>query len=294
LPDRHLLVIGARGFVGEHVSRAAEDDFHLFRGSRSVAENARDVYIDVTDRESIAAAFEHTRPEVVVLLAALSDIDRCEREPDVAERVNVEGAQNVARACAHIGARLVYVSSSAVFDGAEHGYTEDHPVTPVSVYGRTKARAEELVTSEPGSAVVVRVSLVLGFAAGCGTNSQLNRVAEEWGAGRAVSFPTFESRNAIDARTFSRWLLELARNPNATGIYHAGAADSLSRYEIGLLLADRMGVPSHLVLPQHTLPAGRAPRGRDHFLLTDKLRNVCLTPVPNLRQVIERCFNGTP
>lgn len=293
MPDPRLLVVGARGFLGEHLCRAASGGFQIFRGSRAAPAAPCDFQLDVTDPHSVDAAFAQARPDLVVHFAAISDIDRCERDPEAAEAVNVHGAGHIARACARAGARLVFVSSAAVFDGAAHGYPEDAPLSPIGVYGRTKARAEELVTAILDSAVVARVSLALGFASGEASNSLLNRLAGEWKAGRAVSLPTFEFRNAVDAPTLSRILLELARNPAARGVYHVGGSQSQSRYRLGLLLAERMGVSSDLVLPQETAPPGRAPRGRDHFLLTGRLPSVCRTPVPNLKQVLERSLDGT-
>jgi dTDP-4-dehydrorhamnose reductase len=293
LADPRLLVTGARGFLGEHLCRAASQRFQIVRGSRAVPAAPYDAQLDITDAHSVEAVFSQARPDIVVHLAALSDIDGCERQPHVAEIVNVRGACHIARACARAGARLVFVSSAAVFDGTAHGYTEDEPVSPVGVYGETKARAERVVASFLDSAVIARISLALGFASGDGSNSLLNHLAAEWKAGHPVALPTFEFRNAIDAPTLSRFLLELAQHPYARGIYHLGGSQSESRYSLGQMIAERMGVCRDLVMPLETAPPGRAPRGCDHFLLTGKLRSVCRTPVPNLAQVLERSLNGT-
>jgi dTDP-4-dehydrorhamnose reductase len=292
LPDPRLLVIGARGFLGEHLCRVACGRFRVFRGSRAAPEIPSDVQIDIANSHSVGAAFARVSPEVVVHLAAISDIDLCERQPEVAEIVNVHGALHVAQACARAGARLVFVSSAAVFDGSCHGYSEDQPVSPIGVYGRTKARAESIVASVLDCAIVARVSLALGFASGRGSNSLLNRLASHWKTGRPVEIPDYEFRNPIDAPTLSRFLLELSRCPRAGGIYHLGASESQSRYTIALRLAERMGFSRDLVKAQDTAPPGRAPRGRDHFLLTGKVRGVCQSPVPNLAQVLERALGG--
>jgi dTDP-4-dehydrorhamnose reductase len=76
-----------------------------------------------------------------------------------------------------------------------------------------------------------------------------------------------------------------------SGVYHVGASDSISRYELGKRLAKRAGVSPDLVRPQGEPVPGRAPRGEDHFLLTEKIRRCWNWEVESCDQVIERCFS---
>jgi len=75
-----------------------------------------------------------------------------------------------------------------------------------------------------------------------------------------------------------------------SGLYHVGASDSISRYELGKRLATRAGVSIDLVRPQGDPPPGRAPRGDDHFLLTEKIHRLYKREIASCDQVIERCF----
>jgi dTDP-4-dehydrorhamnose 3,5-epimerase len=116
--------------------------------------------LDVTDRSSVAAALAGV--DVVIHLAAVTDVDLCEREPELADRINVEGTRNVVVAAADAGARLVFFSTDQVFDGTSSGeYAEGDPVAPLNVYGRTKVAAEDLVRAAPES-LVVRTSWLIG------------------------------------------------------------------------------------------------------------------------------------
>jgi dTDP-4-dehydrorhamnose reductase len=288
-----MLIIGSRGFVGAHLEREAiQVGYDVIRGERTGTEDKRTAAVDVANPPTVDAALDRFRPQVVVLLAALSDIDRCEAEPQLAWAVNVEGAANVASACAASGARLLFTSSGAVFDGMRHGYSEGDPPTPVSVYGRTKAEAELQVAANAPGAVIVRFGLVIGFAGRPGTNSMLDNVADRWARDIAVAFPTFEYRNPIDVATLCRFMLKLI-DAAPDGLYHIGSSEAISRYELGLRVARRMAYPSRLVQPQATPALGRAPRGLHHFLLTDKIQSVCSTPIPSCDEVIERCFHGS-
>ena len=288
----HLLIIGARGFLGQHLAWKAASAFQVFAADLPVA-GREDLAIDVTSAASIAAAFEQTLPDVVVLLAAVSDIDMCENRPELAEEINVRGTARVVEACARIGAKLVFTSSAAVFDGTRHGYRESDVPTPLSVYGRTKAHAEKLISQGLPSAMILRLALVVGFAQDQGTNAMLNKLAEKLRAGQSVSFPNFEYRNPIDAGTLADFVLELL-HLGASGIFHVGSSESISRFELGVKLAERMGFSRDLIKPQTAPLPGRAPRGLDHFLLTERIRATSSTPVPSCDEVIERAIYGSP
>jgi dTDP-4-dehydrorhamnose reductase len=289
----HLLIIGARGFLGQHLAHQAATAFHVVEADLPAAD-WKGLAIDVTSQRSIEAGFQQAAPDVVALLAAVSDIDTCESRPELAEEINVRGTARVVEACAKTGARLVFTSSAAVFDGTRHGYRESNAPTPVSVYGRTKARAEELVSRALPLAIILRLALVVGFARDRGTNAMLNKLAEKLRAGQSVSFPNFEYRNPIDAPTLARFMLELLQLPAAGGIFHVGASEPISRFELGLKLAERLGFSRDLIKPQTAPSPGRAPRGLDHFLLTERIRAVCSTPVPSCDEVIERAIYGSP
>src|ERR1700730_4896057 len=286
-----LLLIGASGFLGAYAARRFPESFDIFTGSRAAVVDSRSVQIDITDVSSVDATFQRVKPDAVLLLAALSDIDRCEAEPDLAFATNVRGPENVAHACARSNARLLFTSSAAVFDGSKHGYTEDDAPTPLSVYGETKARAEAAVLAILPSTIILRIALAIGFAGKKGTNAMLENLSARWACGSPVATPTFEYRNPIDAAALSSFMLELMKHQDAHGIFHAGAKESISRYGLNLKLAERMGYPSELVLAETHPAPGRAPRGLDHFLLTDKIRVVCNTPIPSCDEVIARCFD---
>lgn len=295
MTDRpELLVIGAGGFLGAHVRKAAvaAGTYKLTYADRMALPETGIHEIDVASAESVDRVFKHVRPQAVLLLAAISDIDKCQAVPELAFAVNAKGAENVANACARSGAKLLFTSTAAVFDGTRHGYREEDALTPLSVYGKTKALAEQNVTALTPSAIILRLALVLGFAGKGGTNAMLDQVTARWKQGTAVAFPTNEVRNPIDAGTLASVMMRLlgAKDATVRGIYHVGASDSMSRYELGLQLAARAGVPASLVRVQDEPPPGRAPRGADHFLLTDRIRRECNIEFGSTADVIERCF----
>ncbi len=289
---RRLLIIGASGFIGQRLAAMAADDYDVFLADLAEPATVNEIKMDVTDPASVFNGFETARPQVVVMLAAIADIDQCERQPELAKVVNVDGAVCVADQCARRAARFVYTSSAAVYDGSRHGYAEEDPPTPLSVYGRTKAQAEVELRRVLPDSIILRPALVLGFSSVSGTNAMLNKLANSFRAGRIVRVPDYEYRNPIDADTICRAILLLTELEQARGVYHIGAVDSISRFELICRLADRMGFSLALVEAQREPLPGRAPRGFDHFLLTSRLSRETGIEMPTCDEVLERCLHA--
>jgi dTDP-4-dehydrorhamnose reductase len=276
-----VLVVGAGGFLGGRLLQSDDARVEWIGATRSNC--------DVTDRVSVHNTFERSRPDVAILTAALADIDRCEQEPALAHAINVTGAENVARECARIGARLLFTSSGAIFDGTASQYRESDSPRPLSVYGKTKADAERVIREIVPDAIVARLSLALGFSRAGGTNALLDKLQSALQSGRPVSAPANEYRNAIDAETLTSWMLDLACTPEASGVFHLGASDAMSRYEIVSHLAEAMGFTKEQVIDAPS--PGRAPRGRRHMLIPERIREYSNAPIPTCAGAIERCIH---
>src|SRR5260370_5617502 len=127
-----LLVLGAGGQVGRELCRREWPvTYHLAAFDRGD--------VDITGEESIAAAMERERPDLVVNAAAYTAVDRAESEADTAWAINCTGPALLAAACRGAAIPLVHISTDYVFDGSKTGaYREDDPVNPLGVYGRSK------------------------------------------------------------------------------------------------------------------------------------------------------------
>ena len=122
--------------------------------------------LDVTRPEEVRTKLEEISPDVVVHAAAYTKVDAAEEEPDLAREVNAAGTAHVARTCAALGCRLLYLSTDYVFDGtSDRPYREDDPVSPVGVYGTTKWEGEVAIRAHgPADSLVVRTAWVYGPA----------------------------------------------------------------------------------------------------------------------------------
>lgn len=157
---QETLVIGASGLVGGRVLARLGAEGHGTYCSRPLP-GLR--FVDVTDSASVDDLIEGLRPSIVVLAAAYTHVDGCERDAARSYSINVVGTRNVASAAARLGARLVFLSSDYVFDGERGPHRLEEAPAPLNVYGRHKLEAERVVAGEIDSYAIIRSCNVYGF-----------------------------------------------------------------------------------------------------------------------------------
>jgi dTDP-4-dehydrorhamnose reductase len=164
-----VTILGATGLLGKALVRCWTDDQVSAFGSR---------YADICNPGQISELLARTSPDWVVLAAAYTDVDGCETNSEMAFAVNRDGAVNVAAGCKAVGAKLMLLSSDYVFDGTKKApYQTTELRCPMSVYGRSKAEAEEQVLAVLPDACIVRTSWLFGTGGKCFPDTILKAAA---------------------------------------------------------------------------------------------------------------------
>lgn len=159
--------------------------------------------LDITSERAVDAFFERVRPCVVVNCAAFTDVDRAEREPEAAFRVNCEAVRHLAQASARLGASLVHISTDFVFDGWQRPqevrsvpYTEEDAPSPLNVYGESKLAGEQAVFDSGCAGAVIRTSwlyspwgrnFVKSILGAASKNAEISVVSDQWGCPTSAS-----------------------------------------------------------------------------------------------------------
>jgi dTDP-4-dehydrorhamnose reductase len=245
----HLLVIGGSGLLGHEVTRQARlADLRVtatYWTRASPVAGADWCRLDVRRRDDVAALVGAVRPDVVVNAAY--------RQSDWA--TTADGGANVGFAAAAAGARLVHVSSDAVFSGAAVAYDESCLPDPATAYGAAKAAAETAVKAMTPTAVIVRTSLIIGNGASR-HEKHVHGLAS--GSTNGVLF-TDDVKCPVHVSDLASGILELALSSH-TGVHHLAGSDAISRYELGVLIARRDGLdPSRLPAGPRAVAGGRGP-----------------------------------
>jgi dTDP-4-dehydrorhamnose reductase len=270
-----LFVTGAGGMVGSYVRE-------VFSASELVLTDIipGNESLDVRDAPAVSAAMQRARPDVVLHLAAATDVDRCEREPEWAHASNAAGTRNVALACQSIDVPLVYISTGGVFDGEKReAYVESDTPNPLNVYAIAKLAGERAVAELLPRSYIVRAGWMMG--GGARDTKFVGKVVELVAAGRT---PLRAVADMTGTPTYAKDLLSGIARLLATeryGVYHMGNEGVCTRYDMALALRDALGRPDVRVDPvdASAFPAS-APRGRSEAIRSEKLAALGITMRP--------------
>lgn len=237
-----LLVTGGTGHLGGELIRqaAGREVFATFH--HRPAADAGGVQwrsLDVRRRPDVEALLREIRPAAVIHTAY--------RQSDW--HATASGAAHIAAAAAELGARLVHVSSDALFSGRNSPYDEDAVPDPITPYGAAKAAAETAVAAIAPTAVIARTSLILG-GGDSPTETLVHAIAS--GDRTGALFPD-NIRCPIHVTDLAAAVLELMASDHS-GIAHLGGPEAVSRYQLGCLIAARDGLDP-ATLPQATSPS---------------------------------------
>ncbi|MBI2870211.1 MAG: dTDP-4-dehydrorhamnose reductase [Candidatus Omnitrophica bacterium] len=225
------LITGVTGLVGSSCVEALSKRHTLHGLARRPAGGLKGLAgfetCDIADGRRVEEVARVFQPDVILHAAALADVDYCEREPDLAQRVNVEGTRHVAQAADTLGALLVFISTDYVFDGkGSRPYREDDPTGPVNVYGRTKVQAEGVVRRVAERHVIVRSTWLFG----AGGSVFMRQVLKEAGEKRPLSYVADKISSPTHAGDLAEAIEELVLL-GRTGTVHVTNAGAASWYD---------------------------------------------------------------
>jgi dTDP-4-dehydrorhamnose reductase len=277
-----MLVTGGSGYLGGWVVRLAREQWELSATYlRHLPDQAGATWqkLDLRDPAAVAALVAETQPAVVVHTAAAHSGTQ-----DLLESTNVIGTRNVARAAAAADARLIHISTDAIFDGGKGNYIETDPPKPITPYGRSKALAEEEVILSKAQAVIVRTSLIYGWQPHISRN--VRWMIQELGAGKQIRLFTDELRCPIWVESLAAAVVELA-GLRCTGTLHVAGAQTLSRQQFGLRMLRFLGIHTGSVVAVSSRELGLN-RPLDCSLDCSQARAILKTALPGVDEVLER------
>jgi dTDP-4-dehydrorhamnose reductase len=267
-----LLVTGASGLLGGRLAVLLSRSHDVVAARHAAAPPIEAaVPLDLLDPASIDGAIRSARPHAVLHCAALADADRCERDPGLAERLNVGSVESLARSCRRLGLRLVAISTDLVFSGRRAFSSEQETPGPLMVYARTKLLGEQAALAEAPGTAVARVALVTGRGHGP-RGSSSEAIAWALAAGRSLRLFSDQYRTPVDGESVAEAVNHLLAGGQA-GTFHLGGPERLSRYELGLRVARIFGWPAERLTPIAQADGGlAAPRPADVSLDSGRAR----------------------
>lgn len=283
-----LLITGMSGLLGVNMALLARD---LYETSGCYFEHpvaipgVHGVCRNLLRPGAVADLIDQTRPDIIINTVGLTSVDACERDPELAWRLNVDTAVEVA----HLAAgrtKLLHISSDHIFDGFSSWHREDEIPIPVNVYAATKVEAERGVQQLCPDALIIRTNFY-------GWGTPLRRSFSDWILDglrqgkelrmfRDVHFTPMLINDLVNA------VLELV-DRDATGIYHVAGSDRLSKLEFAQLVAEVFEIDDLRVVPTMLERSGlTAPRPKDMSLSTERVARELGRRMPAARDGLRR------
>ena len=252
-----VLVTGSTGMLGTSMIPALQS-----KGYDVVTSNFLYAHMEVSVTSQVLKTVMEAKPDIVLHLAAETDVDRCEREPLHAYNVNTWGTRNVARACKLLKIPMLYVSTIGVFYGdKKEPYTEEDEPNPANIYGKSKLAGEEWVKKLVKDYFIVRAGWMMG---GGPTRDKkfVGKIIRQIQAGvteiKAVT-------DKVGSPTYAPDFCEVVANLIATkeyGLYHCTNHGYPSRYDVAQEVVNLIGSGTHVIPVDSSefayLSAGRA------------------------------------
>ncbi len=243
-----FLVTGSAGLVGRQVVKdlveQGETVYSAFHNLQP--QNGIPTQMDLFYDDKIKNVIAETNPDAIIHLAAITDVDLCEKEKDLAMKINGHSTEIIAKQAAKQKSFFVYVSTDYVFDGEKGMKKESDPTNPVDFYGKSKLEGEKAVMNLASSWCIARTSTPYGIHP------------------KKKSFPVWVAENLFQKNTinvvidqftsptyvpnFSRMLNEVAKR-QLVGIIHLAGSTRISRYEIAEIVADKLNLDKKLLQP---------------------------------------------
>jgi dTDP-4-dehydrorhamnose reductase len=275
-----VTLFGASGLLGR-------DLVQQLTGEQLTALSSKDA--DLRDRARIRDVIHDSRPDWILLAAAYTNVDGCESNRDLAFAVNCEGAIHVADAARDAASRLLFLSTDYVFDGAKRApYEVDDPRNPTSVYGETKARAEERLLEILPEVCIARTSWLFGHGGKCFPATILKLASNR----PEISVVDDQRGSPTFTRDLASALVELCR-ADARGIVHVTNSANCTWYEFATEIVRASGLPTK-VNPVTTAEFPRPAKRPAYSVLSPDSLHAYNIHLPDWKDALDRYLANAP
>lgn len=231
-----ILLTGSNGLLGQKIidSVLQNPDIQLIataKGDNRYPSTKGYIYesADLTDTARFDTLFEQYRPDVLISSGAMTQVDVCEDEREMCDKVNVEAVAHFVGLCEKYKTHLVHISTDFIFEGtSENGYySETDEANPVNYYGLSKLKAEEVIQGSNCSWAILRTILLYGVLKGVLRSNIVLWVKNSLEQGKNITVVNDQSRCPTLAEDLASATIAAALK-KATGIYHVSGPEQMN------------------------------------------------------------------
>jgi dTDP-4-dehydrorhamnose reductase len=267
-----ILITGAFGQLGHALQSvlSKKSNYELICTGRKVKKGQEGIPLDIRNQVALKELINTTAPDILVNLAAMTNVDACELNPKLAGEINVAGLEHI---CDSFKGKIIHLSTDYVFDGTSGPYKEDDPLNPISIYGKTKLASEHILLEKDIKNLVIRGNVLYDYSPHTSA-SFLNWVVSSLKGNQEIKVVEDQFNNPTWTRSMSD-IIELSIENDLEGIIHWGDSVHISRFEFAKLIAKKFSLNESLIKPVLTSELNQpARRPLQSGLSTEKLVNM--------------------
>lgn len=262
--QKRILLTGSNGLLGQKIIHILQDRVNtsLLATSRGVNRHpVREGYtykeLDICDHGRVAKAFEEFKPTHVIHTAAVTQVDLCETEHEMCDSINVDAVDNLAKLSKAHGARLIHISTDFVFDGSSGPYKESDSPAPLSYYGNSKLKAEQVVEASGCEYAILRTQLLYGITPAMSRSNIVLWVKDSLEKGKNIKVVSDQFRCPTLVEDLAVASVAAVMK-EAQGMYHISGAEMMSIIDIAYKVADYWKLDKSLIAETDSLSLNQA------------------------------------
>ena len=275
-----VLITGSNGQLGEACKLNLRSKFNLILSDRKILN--KPTFIDITKKDSVKNAIDYHQPNVVLNLAAYTDVDGCEKSIETSENINLNGLKNI---CKYFNGHIIQISTDYVFDGMSGPYHEEDRTNPLSVYGKHKLAAEEFLINNSSNYTIIRTNVLYGgLRSGA---SFLYWIVNSLSNSKKINIVNDQWNNPTSTYSLVKFISYIIEN-SIFGLYHYADKGIMNRYDFAILIAKSFDLDQQLIKPITSSELNQlAPRPMKSGLLTKLIEQQLEIEPPSVESCLE-------
>jgi dTDP-4-dehydrorhamnose reductase len=255
---KKIVITGSNGLLGQtlvNLLMKAPENYSVFglsKGDNRMNRNDFLYYdIDITNYSQLEECITYIQPSFIINTAAMTNVDTCELKPEECNNLNIEAVKYLTQICTKLNIHFIQISTDFIFDGSKGIYKETDLPNPLSIYGHSKLKAENIVKNSGVNFSILRTILVYGKGVNLKRNNIVLWVKDMLENNKEITIVDDQYRMPTYVEDLAM-ACKLIVDKNISGVYHISSNELLSVFEIANQIADVFGLNKKLIKPIST------------------------------------------
>lgn len=292
---KKIVITGSNGLLGQTLINLLMkdlDSYTVYGLSRGENRSGRDDFsyhsLDITNYNQLKDCLYAIEPDFIVNTAAMTNVDLCEEQKEACHQINIEAVDNLSKICLKIHSHLIHISTDFIFDGVKGHYKESDMPNPLSIYGKSKLKSEQILVNSSIQFTILRTILVYGKVNNLGRNNIVLWVQEMLEKKKEITMVNDQYRMPTYVEDLAM-ACKISIDKGINGIFNISSNQLLSVFQIAQQVAEVFQLNKELIKPISTLALNqKAPRpSKTGFDLTKTNRELSFFP-KSFKQDLQR------